>query len=460
MSSAVRRPSLLLLLLLACATIEADWGDYADHSFQCPALTTCAAVCVSDISECPYNLTCHEDPALQLCDNGRECVHNLEDCPEDDNPCAANPCGNSVACKRVNMYEDECAQFQEFYQAMFDCDYVEVRAPRNKGAAHNGETISWTTSGHVFFYTWICVVTVILLSWCAYNQRFCPVGQTVPLHDFTTGGRRRSSYSSLEGSNDPVLWTQTGYKTTKVGTFIYVLVLITLVGFHALLAAVTAFYYAQQRGYGPAHPYKNDIQVLYAFELTWVISFFWTLALKWPASIQALFLRRCTLSEATHIAVFAPMKHTVRQNRDTVSQSDYINRIKDMTTIFFKWLDAFFAFLFSEVNRPNVPGRYYFHKVDDEKSFTFRLRRYNWDDVTETFMPGMMTIGHSVEDMLHHRDGLTSEQVEERRKVVGKNCIPMEKPTILSVTINEFSKIFYFYQIFIIWWWFNFWYVS
>ncbi|MEM7040755.1 MAG: hypothetical protein AAF570_27585, partial [Bacteroidota bacterium] len=59
--------------------------------------------------------------------------------------------------------------------------------------------VGWTTPYHIFFYTWVCVVTVLVFGWCAYNQRFCPVGETVPLHDFAMGGgkRRRSSYSSL-----------------------------------------------------------------------------------------------------------------------------------------------------------------------------------------------------------------------------------------------------------------------
>jgi len=182
--------------------------------------------------------------------------------------------------------------------------------------------------------------------------------------------------------------------------------------------------------------------------------------LKWPASVEALFLRRCEIREATHVSIFAPAKHTVRQNRDAASaQPEYIVRIREWTAKFFRVLNTICAFIFSEVNLPNVPGRFYIHQVDEERSFSFRLRRYNFDEVTETFVPGMMTIGHSIEDMLvYSKDGLTTSQIEERLKAVGPNVIPMKEPTVLSVTMAEGSKIFYVYQVYIIWWWFNFWY--
>jgi hypothetical protein len=406
---------------------------------------------VANVSLCPRELTCSGNTTL--CESGRSCVKDLADCPKEANPCAANPCGNKLACLRTNLILEECKQrYDSFYHSSWECGLDDPRLDYKGGSEHSGKTIGWTTPAHIFFYTWICAVTVILLAWCAYNQRFFPEGQTVPLHDFTMGGkRRRSSYSSLEGSSEPVLWTQTGYRKHTVGTIIYILVMTTLVGFHALLATLVSFYYAQQREYGPVYPYKNDVEVLYAFELAWLISFVWTLCLKWPASIEALFLRRCGLPEATHVAIFAPTRHTVKQNKDIASQSVQIARIKEWTQSFFNILDGFFAFIFSDIHRPNVSGRYHFHEVDQDRSFSFRLRRYNYDDVTETYMPGMMTIGHSLEDMLLYRDGLSMEHVAERQKVVGKNTIPMKKPSVLSVSLVEMSKIFYVYQIFIIW---------
>ena len=459
----------LLVVAFCCSPATAGWNDYADTTFQCPVSTTCEAVCVSDITECPLDLTCEGEQQQQqavdgnltfssrpllLCNSGRKCVEDLQDCPQEENPCAGNPCGNTIACLRTVLQMDECdLQYTDYYDKAWDCGVSDPRLVHKGGSDHGGEKIGWTTPAHIFFYTWICVVTVLLFGWCAFNQRFCPVGQTVPLHDFSTmgGKRRRSSYSSLEGSDEPALWTQTGYKKTPVGTTIYVLVLMTLAGFHALLAAVTSFYYAQQRGYGPAYPYSNDVEVLFAFELTWIVSFTWTMVLKWPASVEALFLRRCHLSEATHIAVFAPTKHTIKQNKEAAVEAKYVTRIKELTVTFFKYLDRIFASIFSEVNRPNIPGRYHIHEVDEDKSFSFRLRRYNFDDVTETFMPGMMIIGHSIEDMLMRRDGLTTELVKERQKVVGPNVIPMKKPSIAGTIAVEGSKIFYTYQLYIIW---------
>ena len=45
-----------------------------------------------------------------------------------------------------------------------------------------------------------------------------------------------------------------------------------------------------------------------AFELTWMVGFFWCFLLKYPQSIYSLFLRRSLPMDATHIAVTAPVK--------------------------------------------------------------------------------------------------------------------------------------------------------
>ena len=55
------------------------FGDYADHSFQCPATTTCPIVCVATIEDCPQDGLCpgtHPDKTFdanheyELCADG------------------------------------------------------------------------------------------------------------------------------------------------------------------------------------------------------------------------------------------------------------------------------------------------------------------------------------------------------------------------------------------------------
>jgi hypothetical protein len=47
----------LVAVVWLCASspsclVSADWGDYADLTFQCPALTTCQRVCVANVTDC------------------------------------------------------------------------------------------------------------------------------------------------------------------------------------------------------------------------------------------------------------------------------------------------------------------------------------------------------------------------------------------------------------------------
>ena len=44
------------------------FGDYADHSFQCPVTTTCPIVCVADVADCPEDAVCPD--GSELCADG------------------------------------------------------------------------------------------------------------------------------------------------------------------------------------------------------------------------------------------------------------------------------------------------------------------------------------------------------------------------------------------------------
>jgi hypothetical protein len=125
----------------------------------------------------------------------------------------------------------------------------------------------WTfkEGGFVFLYAWISAATVLVLSWCAYNQRIAPVeGSTQSLE---------LSFSSNADKNASKGY-QTGYKMYPVGLCINFITMSTILGIQGLLIYLTIQYYIQQELItGLTGSFEDDVQVLHAFELTWRKSF-------------------------------------------------------------------------------------------------------------------------------------------------------------------------------------------
>ena len=89
---------------------------------------------------------------------------------------------------------------------------------------------------------------------------------------------------------------QTGYKHHPVGTIIYMLTMVTFFGWFALLAGCTHLYNIAEN--------EEDILMAYkTFCAVFSVGFIWSLSLFWPYSIESLFLRKCLLSEASHVAI-------------------------------------------------------------------------------------------------------------------------------------------------------------
>eukprot|EP00562_Extubocellulus_spinifer_P019670 CAMPEP_0178587444 /NCGR_PEP_ID=MMETSP0697-20121206/26451_1 /TAXON_ID=265572 /ORGANISM="Extubocellulus spinifer, Strain CCMP396" /LENGTH=1269 /DNA_ID=CAMNT_0020223623 /DNA_START=323 /DNA_END=4132 /DNA_ORIENTATION=+ len=326
--------------------------------------------------------------------------------------------------------------------------------------------VSWTAPAFIVGYCWICIVTALIIGFCAFNQRFAPIGNVVPLDEFTKArSRRKSSYPALEdmtkGKDDEAsrAWTQTAYKKTIVGTTVYALVIATWWAFHAVLAVLVKFYYDQQNGKETNNPFEDETQVLSVFVVVLLIGFVWSLHLKWPSSIRSLFLRRCKFAEADYIAVWCPASAQVNEN---TKRARHIQRILCCMDAFNRCFNAYLSFLYSDVTRPKIKGSFKFCPVeqnpDGSKSFMFRLRRYNMNQAMSCFHPGVMTVGRTLRDFLDQSNGLSEDEVTKRIAHVGENKIYMKKPNIVLSICEEFSKLFYVYQMYIVWTWLNYWY--
>ena len=106
------------------AFVRAEFGDYADLSFECPATTTCRQICVADVTDCPSETAC-PNQGERLCVDGSCAVECNDD--ELESPCWYY-CA-PVACNRVVDTLDQCkTKYAELYDYEAECGAEEYEA--------------------------------------------------------------------------------------------------------------------------------------------------------------------------------------------------------------------------------------------------------------------------------------------------------------------------------------------
>jgi len=430
------RAALLLLWTLGNVVVKADIGDYVDPTFDCPATVTCPVVCVASVADCP---TVCEDAALVLCNDG----NCMEECDEDiESPCEAD-CA-SVACPKVIELQPVCLEeYGSFYEAATLCAEQEVEESTN--------LLSFNEFGYVFAYCWYSLLTASIFAWCAFNQRV-----------------NAAPAVQVQDQFGSPLW-MTGYRFHWLGLMLNVLTVCSFLGWIALLAWLTIQYYAfdgsvyvQNR---TVH-FPDEVQLLKTFIIVWSVGFTWSFALKWPYSIKSLFLRRCSLNQATHVAVFQEAANDgadATTNKTTESPLFGWKCLQSVFSNSFAAFHKFMAFLFSDKECWHYrEGSFHYSRVrkevDGTRHMHFSVQRYNFDSDSETFVPATWQVGTSLSDFSAQKEGLTNEESWERFYKVGPNAIKMKRPTFFMAFAREVLKPFYTYQLYMIWSWFPLYY--
>jgi hypothetical protein len=157
------------LLLVAMsgmiAPVGAEFGDTVDPTFNCPALTTCAQVCVATIEDCPPEMACPGNTTT-LCADG-SCAEECEPAAGDDDGAEGlvSPCAFEcapVACNRVDDTFDQCqAKYGDWYDAEVVCGEEE--------SAYESSLLAYTEPVFIFVYIWVTGLTFCIIFWCAYK---------------------------------------------------------------------------------------------------------------------------------------------------------------------------------------------------------------------------------------------------------------------------------------------------
>lgn len=270
-----RTPPTLTLFLLFLHQACADFGDYADTSFNCPAQTTCPVICTANLSECPTSC-----PAGQnLCPDGscKDTCTGVE-----YNKCSELYTCTPFACAKTITDFDSCErEFKPFYENSHSCPAYE-----------NSGVLNAFSFGHFLFYAWLLLITALIVGWGRYNAK--KIGSslssnTAPL-DSEVGG------TVAGDSLHRAVWTQTAYKTSRIGSALCWFTWLTWWGIQLSLLMLTIFFY-QENGYffygKPGFGFEDEQQILFSFEIVWTVGFAWCLWLAWLDNFKYYFLMRC-----------------------------------------------------------------------------------------------------------------------------------------------------------------------
>jgi hypothetical protein len=435
-------------MLFACfATVTLGvLSPFTDHSFSCPYKDACVPLCVADtLTDCPDTMQC--DLSLSLCDDGT-CQ---SDCTgHDDNPCE-DICGFPCAPETIHNPNHCESTYPEEYGTMYAglCD-----------SEGDGPWISYYLPGFVFCYVWLALVGGLSLIWMFLNQRVFPVGMVEPF--LPNEQTQDNGVSKLELDNPKthvlISSTQTGYKTNYIALFLYVLVIVTCIGFQLGLLILNLMYYdllEDQIDFDKdTKVFFNESQILQVYEVTWHVGLAWCLFLKWPSSIINLFRRRCHLKDAEYVIIFRERNVSLVVNdRSLAWMRNFIDAIR--------WaFDSFFVYFFSDVTHPRVPGTTttcpIVLQADGSRSFYFQMRKFNYNASNQRFEPASIVVGKQLNELVASNRGLTSAEVDVRTMLVGRNVVNLPPPSPIAVLFAEFKKPFYLYQNFMSWTWFSF----
>ena len=152
-----------------------------------------------------------------------------------------------MCAKQIDLLTECSTRFQEQYDEDAKC----IDEQRNSVPQMN-----FSGPWFIACYVGLSLLTIFMLIWCAWNQRWSSVlGSTVPLESHLMGkkwegpmigAKKRTDIlhdkNKSKMSDNERQWTQTGYKSTVVGMTLYSLIILAHWIIQLLLFALTIEY--------------------------------------------------------------------------------------------------------------------------------------------------------------------------------------------------------------------------
>ncbi|KAF4146277.1 E1-E2 ATPase [Phytophthora infestans] len=98
-------------------------------------------------------------------------------------------------------------------------------------------------------------------------------------------------------------------------------------------------------------------------------------------------------------------------------------------------------------------------EVDGLRIVEFQHIRYVYEETEQRFVPGVVALGRTYDDMQQEASGLSDTEARHRINTVGSNSVDVEMPSLPVSMAQEFFTLFYIYQImcYYVWYYFTYW---
>ncbi|KAJ1974536.1 hypothetical protein H4R35_003562 [Dimargaris xerosporica] len=234
-------------------------------------------------------------------------------------------------------------------------------------------------------------------------------------------------FNRLRGYRDNI------FGSTTLGTLV-----VTSVTLVMLLAVITADYYGSLPG--PSFSLTHGSSKLSAsiFILVWYLTALWFVGLTVVRARLRNFFRIQTLpTEGTWVQVEQTMVPMVLLNEES-RLLRLMHRYEDKLRYLLGW----------HVHITTTPLR---QTTQQRLYFNYQCTRFVYDDKHKVFAPFEFDIGVRNCDILRRAMGLTHQEAEYRRELLGPNFVSVKVPSFASALAQEFVGFFYLYQLIILW---------
>ncbi|KAJ3042002.1 hypothetical protein HDV00_008293 [Rhizophlyctis rosea] len=244
----------------------------------------------------------------------------------------------------------------------------------------------------------------------------------------------------------------TGYRPDLFGSFVGISIFLSSLTYLCLMGIIIGDYYGMFAGW-----HYRDEQMIFVnhdnlskvFVLMWHILTLWLLAVKVMASGSSPYFRiKCGLEQASFVMIEKRREPPVYIS----GMGKLVELVRKVETWFRKVTKTDVSSETVTVNKTSTGRRYVEHECV----------RYVFDDQTRNFEPTKFNVGPKYTDLLRQADGLSTAEAYRREELVGANEILFPADTFATMTVKEFSGIFYVYQLMslLIWYYYAYYYMG
>ncbi|KAJ1655293.1 hypothetical protein IWQ61_004935, partial [Dispira simplex] len=452
---------------------------------QCPNL------CVADLGECPDAL------APEQCDTGFEYCYDgtcHESCDGIENVCMCGlpigevgrmlyPCAPLSLNITVPRYDPQkkesliahyCAaevglvdredlnDTVSYWQANDTASHVWLQCPEPPTPV-----IHFDEPMFIVFYLLLGVQLTLLVFWYSVrvytfsrvNQLFQPASNEAPAKSFKPLAitDKEETILSFTGEDDGVAeenalaLTVTGYRNSFTRLVVLITVLLSTLGWLALLAVIVLDYYGLVQGIAYV-VFANAQLSSRIFVVVWHLAAVWFVVLNISESRFRNFFRLPSITREAQYVAIAQSKEEVIMIQ---SPSHWLTRLRKWEN----WLNR-------KVGRSvQITATKVHHTPTGHRYFEYQCTRYVYQNDTEPsgeFRPYKIELGTTHEDLLALAPGLTTSEAVNRASFVGPNFIQVKTPSFPRALLEEFLAFFYIYQMMCqwVWYYFNYYYMG